>query len=28
LLLDFNPDGPLAVGTRLQVSSEVLPELL
>jgi hypothetical protein len=28
LLLDFNPDGPLAVGTRLQVSSEVLPKLL
>jgi hypothetical protein len=28
LLLDFDPGGPLAVGTRLQASSEVLPELL
>lgn len=28
LLLDFDPGGPLAAGTRLQASSEALPQLL
>lgn len=28
LLLDFDPGGPLAVGTRLQANSEAIAELL